>query len=386
MILTMPSSLIHSDAEPAHRRVLLIDDDIDFANANADFLEEFGYEVKVAHDEHQALDILSSYDPQIALIDINLGQSNGIDLIPLMRKVTPDLICIMLTGNADIESPIKALRLGANDYLRKPVNLEDLLAVLERCAKTQKLEQDKRAADIAREEANAASRAKSQFLSTMSHELRTPLNAVLGFAQILDSDSNEPLTENQKIIVDFIIRGGNNLLDLVNQVLDLNKIEAEGLDLNTEYIPVSDIVEGSIDLLRSRANQDGVQICDQTANLELPLLWTDKEQLTKALSSLLSNAIKYNSEGGTVTVACENIPDDKLRISVQDTGEGISIEDQPSLFMPFERLGREAGKIEGAGIGLLLTRQIIELLGGNIGFESEAGKGSTFWLDVPLSS
>lgn len=385
MILTKSSNLIPIDADPVHRRVLLIDDDIDFAAANADFLEEFGYEVKVAHNERQALDKLSSHDPQIALIDINLGQSNGIDLIPLMRKITPDLICIMLTGNADIESPIKALRQGANDYLRKPVNLEDLLAVLERCAKTQKLEEEKRASDIAREEATAASQAKSRFLSTMSHELRTPLNAILGFAQILDSDPDEPLTENQRTHVDFIIRSGNNLLDLVRQVLDLNQIEAEGLDLNMEYIPVSDIVEGSIDLLRIRAGRDGVQICDQTANLDPPLLWTDREQLTKALSSLLSNSIKYNSKGGTVTVVCENIPDHKLRISVQDTGEGIPIENQSALFMPFERLGREAGKIEGAGIGLLLTRQIIELLGGKISFESEAGKGSTFWLDVPLS-
>ena len=247
------------------------------------------------------------------------------------------------------------------------------------------MQEEKRAADIAREEANTANRAKSLFLSTMSHELRTPLNAILGFAQVLDSNSSEPLTENQKIQVDYIIKGGNNLLNLVNQALDLNRIESGGLDLNIEYIPVSDVVEGGISLLVADADKKGIEIRNQTSNLDLPLLWTDREQLTKGLVNLLSNGIKYNNKGGFVTLTCQNIPNNKLRINVQDTGIGIPIEQQSSLFTPFERLGREAGEIEGAGIGLLITRQIVELLGGSIGFESAENNGSTFWLDIPLS-
>lgn len=382
----MPTNSFYTDSEPNQRRVLLIDDDIDFAIANAEFLQEFGYQVKVAHDDPQAREVLSTFDAHIALVDINLGLSNGIDLIPCMREISPDLICIMLTGKADMESTIKALRLGANDYLRKPVNLDELLAVMERCVKTRKLQEDKRVADIAREEANVANQAKSQFLSIMSHELRTPLNAILGFAQVLNSNSSEPLTENQKKHVDYIIKNGNNLLDMVNQALDLNRLEAEGLALNIEYTTASDVVEGGIDLLRALADKEDIEIRNQTANHDLPLLWTDREQLTKVLYNLLSNAIKYNHKGGSVTVACHNIPDHKLRISVQDTGKGIPAKDQSSLFMPFERLGREAGEIDGSGIGLLLSRQIVELLGGKIGFESEDGKGSTFWVDVPLSS
>lgn len=381
----MSSNPTNTGKGPNQPRVLLIDDDIDFAIANSEFLKEFGYDVMVAHDDHQAHDILDSYDAQIALIDINLGRSNGIDLIPYMRNKLPDLICIMLTGYADMESTIKALRVGANDFLRKPVNLDELIAVMERCAKTQKLQEEKRAADIAREEANTANRAKSLFLSTMSHELRTPLNAILGFAQVLDSNSSEPLTENQKIQVDYIIKGGNNLLDLVNQALDLNRIESGGLDLNIEYIPVSDVVEGGISLLLADADKKGIEIRNQTSNPDLPLLWTDREQLTKGLVNLLSNGIKYNNKGGFVTLTCQNIPNNKLRINVQDTGIGIPIEQQSSLFTPFERLGREAGEIEGAGIGLLITRQIVELLGGSIGFESAENKGSSFWLDIPLS-
>lgn len=372
--------------EPDHRRVLLIDDDADFAAGHADFLEEFGYEVKVAHDDQRARETVSTFDPQIALIDLNLGNSNGIDLINVLREKSPALICIMLTGNADMESAIEALRQGANDFLRKPVDLDELLAVMERCIKIQRLVEEKIASDIARQKAEAANRAKSLFLSTMSHELRTPMNAILGFAQVLETNPSEPLTEGQKSHVEHIIKAGNNLLELITQVLKLNEIDTGGLFLDIDHIPGLDIIEGGINLIQRRADQEGIDILNQTADNNLPRLWTDREQLTQVLFNLLSNAVKYNHRGGTVTLTCQKAPDQMLRISVEDTGSGIPIEKQSSLFKPFERLGREAGEIEGAGIGLILTKQTIELLGGRIGFESDEGKGSTFWVEVPLSS
>lgn len=373
-----------TDAE--HTRLLLIDDDVDFAIANAEFLEDFDYLVKVAHDDQQAKQIITTFDAQIALIDLNLGSSNGIDLIPDLRQVSPDLICIMLTGKADMESTIKALRRGANDYLRKPVNLDELLAVLERCVKTQKLQAEKRAADIAREEAEAATRAKSNFLSTMSHELRTPLNAILGFAQVMESSTAEPLTEAQQTYVNYIINSGNNLLELINQVLELNKIEAGGLSVSFDYISAANIVQGAIDLIHNRADEKSIEIRVLGCDDDLPLVWTDSQQLIKGLYNLLSNAVKYNRTGGRVTLSCQVIADQKLRISVKDTGCGIPAEEQSRLFSPFERLGHEAGAIGGSGIGLLITKQIIELIGGNIGFDSKQNEGSTFWVDVPLSS
>jgi signal transduction histidine kinase len=373
-----------TDAE--HTRLLLIDDDVDFAIANAEYLEEFDYLVKVAHDDQQAKQIITTFDAQIALIDLNLGSSNGIDLIPDLRQVSPDLICIMLTGKADMESTIKALRRGANDYLRKPVNLDELLAVLERCVKTQKLQAEKRAADIAREEAEAATRAKSNFLSTMSHELRTPLNAILGFAQVMESSTAEPLTEAQQTYVNYIINSGNNLLELINQVLELNKIEAGGLSVSFDYISAANIVQGAIDLIHNRADEKSIEIRVLGCDDDLPLVWTDGQQLIKGLYNLLSNAVKYNRTGGRVTLSCQVIADQKLRISVKDTGCGIPAEEQSRLFSPFERLGHEAGAIGGSGIGLSITKQIAELIGGNIGFDSKQNEGSTFWVDVPLSS
>ncbi len=236
-----------------------------------------------------------------------------------------------------------------------------------------------------KQEAEVANQAKSEFLSSMSHELRTPMNAILGFTQMLQFNPKEPLTETQNSSVDIILQGGNHLLELINQVLELSKIEAGHLSLNVDHIPARDVIDESLNMIVARADMDGIAIIDQIGSTDLPVLWTDKTRLTQVLLNLFSNAVKYNRENGTVTLTCQELPDQILRISVADTGFGIPTEKQDDLFKPFERLGLEAGTIEGTGIGLTITKQIIELLGGHIGFESEVGKGSTFWIDVPMS-
>ena len=233
--------------------------------------------------------------------------------------------------------------------------------------------------------AEVASQAKSNFLSSMSHELRTPMNAILGFTQMLDYNPKEPLSDTQKQSVDQILKGGNHLLELIEQVLELSKIEAGHLSLSVDHALARDVITDSLNLIQARADQRGIEIVDLTAGADLPLLWTDSTRLAQVLLNLLSNAVKYNRENGTVTISCQIMPDQMLRICVSDTGPGIPVENQDDLFKPFERLGRESGDIEGTGIGLTITKQIIELLGGQISFESEENKGSTFWVDVPMS-
>ncbi len=237
----------------------------------------------------------------------------------------------------------------------------------------------------ARDDAEKASRAKSDFLSSMSHELRTPMNAILGFAQILDFSPKEPLSENQKASVANILKGGDHLMELINKVLELETIEAGNVSLDIDHVSTRDVIDHCLTMIQVRASREVIEITDQTVGTDLPLVWTDATRLTQALLNLLSNAVKYNSKGGKVTLNCEEIPGRLLRMSVTDTGTGIPVEKQDDLFKPFERLGREAGAIEGSGIGLTITKNIIELLGGQIGFESEAGKGSTFWVDIPIS-
>ena len=235
-------------------------------------------------------------------------------------------------------------------------------------------------------EAVISSNHKSSFISSMNHELRTPMNAVLGFAQMLEINTQEPLTDNQKSAVEHILRNGNHLLELIDQMLELNKIEAGTLPLNMEDIRARDVFDESIYLIRARANHEEVTIIDETVNQDTPLLWTDSTRLIQVLLNLMTNAIKYNQKGGTVTLSCHEVEEQMLRISVADDGVGIPEALQGNLFEPFERLGHELGQIDGSGIGLSITRHIVEMLDGNIGFESAQGEGSTFWVDIALSN
>lgn len=235
----------------------------------------------------------------------------------------------------------------------------------------------------ARETAEAASRAKSEFLSRMSHELRTPLNAILGFGQLLEI---EDLTPDNRESVEHILKGGRHLLDLINEVLDMTGIEAGRLRLAPEVVPVCEVAREVLDLLRPLAAQREITLRAHSVQGCSSFVLADRQRLKQVLLNLLSNGIKYNHKGGSVVVESEEMPGDRLRISVRDTGDGIPSDRIGRLFTPFERLGAEQTGIEGTGLGLALSKRITEAMGGTIGVQSEAvaGKGTTFWIELPL--
>jgi len=245
---------------------------------------------------------------------------------------------------------------------------------------------DERTASLqqAKEEAEKANRAKSEFLSSMSHELRTPMNAILGFGQFLKIDPNDKLSARQEEHVNYILNSGNHLLTLIEQVLELDKIEAGQISLVIEKVDPHEIIRDSLSMISGKGKERDLTVIDTTNDLELPSLWTDPAKLKQILVNFLTNAIKYNRQGGTVTLSAEKTSGETLRLMVEDTGAGIPKDKWDGLFQPFNRLGRESGTIEGTGIGLVITKKIVDNLGGSIGFDSVEGEGTKFWVEIPL--
>jgi signal transduction histidine kinase/CheY-like chemotaxis protein len=259
----------------------------------------------------------------------------------------------------DYDELIGYLLIGADNSVRKQFELE--------------LTDAKAAAEM-------ANLAKSEFLSNMSHELRSPLNAILGFAQLLASDTT-PQTASQKESTAQILQAGWYLLDLINEILDLALIESGKLLLSLEPMSLVEVMLECQTMIEPQARKSGITMTFHP----MPQPWfvrADRTRVKQILLNLLTNAIKYNHEGGTVVVECVVKSPERLRISVRDTGAGLAADKLSQLFQPFNRLGQQAGGEEGTGIGLVMTKRLTELMGGVIGVESTVGVGSVFWVEL----
>jgi PAS domain S-box-containing protein len=234
-----------------------------------------------------------------------------------------------------------------------------------------------------RETAEAASAAKSEFLSSMSHELRTPLNAILGFAQLLERDRKQPLSERQIERLHHVLRGGEHLLRLIDDVLDLSRIEAGRIMVSPEPVDVRIVVEEVVATLEPMATRAGIAI--QRGELpEVPRVVADRTRLSQILMNFGSNAIKYGKQGGHVQFAAALPSPATVRITVIDDGIGIPADKRDKVFEPFQRAGQETGPIEGTGIGLTITKRLAELMKGRVGFTTEVDRGSAFWVEMPV--
>ncbi|MHB1359665.1 MAG: ATP-binding protein [Rhodocyclaceae bacterium] len=281
---------------------------------------------------------------------------------------------VSVTALRDAQNAIIGyLLIGTDNTVRKRVESE-------RAQLYQTLQDKNIELEGARVVAEKANLAKSDFLSSMSHELRTPLNAILGFAQLLEVGS-PPLTAAQMVRLSQITKAGWYLLELINEILDLAVIESGRLSLSREPVSLSDVIQECRAMIESQARQRGIQ----TNFIPFDPAWfahADRTRVKQVLINLLSNAIKYNREHGTVEVECTASTPDRIRISVKDSGAGLPPEKLEQLFQPFNRLGQESGSEEGTGIGLVVTKQLVELMGGTIGVASSVGVGSEFWIEL----
>ncbi len=304
-----------------------------------------------------------------------------------MTEATNDDLKARLERAEDI---LRALQRGEADailnksgpsmvYSRDVISRErQIKLALEELAKARAV--DLVIAKEAADAANAANIAKSNFLSRMSHELRTPLHAILGFAQLLET-STPPQTPNQMICLNQIQKAGWYLLDLINEILDLSVIESGKLSLSLESVSLAKCLLECQTMFEPLAEKSGIRLYFHL----LDSTWfvhADQTKLKQVLTNLLSNAIKYNSESGTVEVTCSANTPGRLRISVKDRGAGLSAEKLAQLFQPFNRLEQEINAKEGIGIGLALSKKLVELMGGTIGVDSTVGVGSEFWIEL----
>jgi PAS domain S-box-containing protein len=303
----------------------------------------------------------------------------GIKLVLSEKKVTDyELTACARDGKQTVVS------YNATTFHDRDRTLQGVFGVARDVTERKRFEQALQETNVEMESAKSAAEkanlAKSDFLSGMSHELRSPLNAILGFAQLMNTASPTPSNAQQESITQ-ILQAGWHLLKLINEILDLAVVESGKVSLSMEPVALYDVMSECQAMMEAQAQQRDILMTfpqlDQPA-----FVWADSTRLKQVVINLLSNAIKYNQSHGHVTVDYTVLPFDRIRISFKDTGAGLSDEKLAQLFQPFNRLGQEAGSVAGTGIGLVVTKQLVELMGGFLGVESTMGAGSVFWVEL----
>ena len=344
--------------------------------------------ISVASNGEAAIKNAQHSIPDLILLDIVMPGIDGFETCKRLKsnEATKDIPVIFISAKAGIEDFVKGLSFGGVDYIAKPFRQEEALARTQIHLRLRKAFIDKEIAQKnAEKDAEKANQAKSEFLARMSHELRTPMNAILGFTQLLETDEKNPLADYQKKNLERVSVAGNHLLKLINEVLDLSTIESGNMQLSTELVDMISIVDNVIAISQPLADQRDVSIRYQKIPEGNCLIEVDPLRFKQVVLNLVSNAIKYNKPKGSVVISFARQGDGKIRLGVRDTGHGIAEDKKGKLFKPFERFDTDAELIEGTGIGLSISKQLVELMGGTIGFESVLGEGSLFYIDIPVS-
>jgi signal transduction histidine kinase len=376
-------------------RILVVEDEAGSRLTLCGVLEDAGYEVTGVEKGTEALEVIKDGKFNVLITDIRLPDVGGMSVLELAKEIDPDVAVIIMTGYASIETAVDAVNEGAYAYFVKPINMDEMKTAIVNALRQQRLSREnKRLVDDlqrsnkmlfeANSQLRAATEAKSAFLAHMSHELRTPLNAIIGFSDLLLGGVAGKINNKQRQCLEDILSSGKHLLSLINDVLDLSKVEAGKMDIRPESLRLADVVDDAITTVKPMLDDSRHELAINIAE-DLPPVYGDRNRLKQILLNLLSNAIKFTPDGGKLALETSR-EGEVCRVSVADNGIGIKKEDQTCIFEPFTQLDTLPGeRKQGTGLGLALCKQLIELLGGKIWVESEYGKGSRFSFTIMLA-
>ena len=369
--------------------ILIVDDTPENLDLLVEILERCEYEVRVARSGRRALAAAAASPPDLVMLDINMPEMDGYEVCARLKadEETRDVPVIFLSVHDTAVDKVRAFQAGGADYVIKPFQAEEVLARVENQLKIARLQRELTAereeALKAREEALAASSAKSLFLANMSHELRTPLNGILGYVQLLGRD--ETLSPAQRQQLEVITRSGEHLLALINDVLSLSKIEAGQTTLNERVFDLRRLLQGLEEMFRLRADGQGLDLVFDVDPGVPRVVTGDDGKLRQILINLLGNAVKF-TERGSVSLRAR-WHEGRATFEVEDTGPGIAPADLERIFEPFVQTESGVRSGEGTGLGLTITRNFVYLMGGGqIHAESEVGRGALFRFDIRLEA
>lgn len=376
-------------------KILVVDDEPDIALILKLYLEEAGYSITRAKDGESCLEILAKEPFSLVLLDINLPQMSGIEVLEKIMEIDRDISVLMMTGNGSESMAVKCMKIGAYDYFSKPFSLEDVLHRVEQALAYKDIIKAKKRLE----------QEKSDFVYMLSHDLKNPITAVVGSIDIIREGRLGPVNAEQVDYLQSAIECCNEVVSMIDNMLDIHRMESGLMQLSIRPCDPAEIIRSDINKCSMIATREGINLTAEIAK-DLPQIAVDKMVLSRVVSNLLGNAIKFTPEGGNIVLTCNVIEADKpeslhlpsylppetinklmrkrlIRLSIRDNGLGVPLEDQENIFKRFVQSKRSDRESGGAGLGLAYCKMTIEKLGGVIWVESEPDQGSEFIFLLP---